>query len=62
VWARRSSAGAHPFHPLGVLFWEASGGEHAFGLVPPGAEVPFEEVLAARAGRVAMVRDRRRPA
>ena len=46
-----------PFHPLGVLFWEASGEENAFGLVASDADVPFEEVLAARAGRVAMVRE-----
>jgi hypothetical protein len=46
-----------PFHPLGVLFWEASGEEEAFGLVAPDADVPFEDVLEARAGRVAMVRE-----
>ena len=46
-----------PFHRLGVLFWEASGHEDTFGLVAPDAEVPFEEVLEARAGRVAMVRE-----
>lgn len=46
-----------PFHPLGVLFWEASGEEEAVGLVAPDAVVPFDEVLEARAGRVAMVRE-----
>lgn len=46
-----------PFHPLGVLFWEAQGHEAELGLVPRDAVVPFSEVLEVRAGRVAMVRD-----
>lgn len=46
-----------PFHRLGVLFWEAQGHEDAFGLVAPDAEVTFDEVLEARADRVAMVRE-----
>lgn len=46
-----------PFHPLGLLFYEAAGQEEEFGLVPPDAEVTLDEVLEVRAGRVAMVRD-----
>lgn len=48
---------AQPFHPWGVLFWELQGEEERFGLVAPDAEIPFEDILTARAGRVAMVRD-----
>jgi hypothetical protein len=44
-----------PFHPLGVLFWEAQGQEDSFGLVAPDAVAPFEEVLKVRSGRQAMV-------
>jgi DinB superfamily/Pentapeptide repeats (8 copies) len=46
-----------PFHPLGVLFWEAQGHEGHFGLVAPDAVGPFAEVVAVRSGRQAMVRD-----
>ncbi len=56
-WLRGAILGeVHPFHPLGVLFWEAQGHEEHFGLVPLDADVPFDEVLEVRAGRVAMVR------
>ena len=44
-----------PFHPLGVLFWEAHGYEDHFGLVAPDAVVPLAEVLAVRSERQAMV-------
>ncbi|ACQ81974.1 pentapeptide repeat-containing protein [Beutenbergia cavernae DSM 12333] len=46
-----------PFNRLGVLFWEAQGHEEEFGLVAKDAPVSFDEVLEARAGRVAMVRE-----
>jgi hypothetical protein len=45
-----------PFHPLGVLFSEAAGSEAEYGL-DVDATPSFTEVLEARAGRVAMVRD-----
>jgi hypothetical protein len=45
-----------PFHPLGVLFSEAAGREAEFGL-DAEATPSYAEVLEARAGRVAMVRD-----
>ncbi len=46
----------HPFHPLGVLFSEAAGREAEFG-IEVDATPSYAEVLDARAGRVAMVRD-----
>ena len=46
----------HQFHPLGVLFSEAAGREAEFGLEVE-ATPSYAEVLDARAGRVAMVRD-----
>ena len=45
-----------PFHPLGVLFGSYSGREAEYGL-DAAAEPTFDEILEARAGRVAMVRD-----
>lgn len=46
-----------PFHPLGMLFWQGVGEEAEFGLLPPDEQVPFDEVLAVRAGRQQRVRD-----
>jgi hypothetical protein len=45
-----------PFHPLGVLFSEYAGREADYGL-DADATPTFAEVLAARAGRAAMVHD-----
>ena len=45
-----------PFHPLGVLFSEAAGHEAEFG-IDADAAPSYAEVLEARTGRVAMVRD-----
>lgn len=45
-----------PFHPLGLLFWQAQGLEDRYGLVPLGTVVTLDEALAARADRVAQVR------
>jgi hypothetical protein len=45
-----------PFHPLGLLFSEAAGRESELGL-DVDATPSYDEVLQARAGRVAMVRD-----
>jgi hypothetical protein len=45
-----------PFHPLGLLFREAAGREAEFG-IDADASPSYAEVLEARAGRVAMVRD-----
>ena len=46
----------HPFHRLGVLFSEAAGRAAEFG-IEAEATPSYAEVLDARAGRVAMVRD-----
>jgi len=46
----------HPFHPLGMPFWEWHGKAAELGLDVDAAPT-FEEVLTARADRVAMVRD-----
>ncbi len=46
-----------PFHPLGLLFWEAAGQEERFGLVAADADLSLDDVLAARADRVGQVRD-----
>lgn len=45
-----------PFHPLGLLFWQAQGLEDRYGLVPLGTPVTLDEALAARADRVTQVR------
>ena len=45
-----------PFHPLGLLFWQAQGLEGRYGLVPLGTPVTLDDALAARADRVAQVR------
>jgi hypothetical protein len=57
VWLGRTiRREQHPFHPLGLLFTEAAGQEALFGL-DADATPTYEEVLSARAGRVAMVRE-----
>jgi hypothetical protein len=45
-----------PFHPFGVLFTEAGDRESELG-IDADATPTYAEVLEARAGRVAMVRD-----
>ena len=47
---------AHPYHRLGLLFSEAAGREAELGL-DADAKPSYEEILEARAERMAMVRD-----
>jgi hypothetical protein len=57
AWLGKAILGeAQPFHPLGVLFSEWAGREAEVGL-DAGATPSYAEVLDARAGRMAMVRE-----
>jgi DinB family protein/pentapeptide repeat protein len=57
AWLGKAILGRErPFHPLGVLFSEAAGHEDEYG-IDVHATPSYAEVLDARAGRVAMVRD-----
>jgi hypothetical protein len=57
VWLRRSVLGIeHPFHPLGLAHASAEEDGLDMSVFTTGAPT-YEEVLEARAGRVAMVRE-----
>lgn len=56
MWLRRGVFGIeHPFHPIGQV--DAGTREDGLPVSRFTTEVPYDEVLEVRAGRVAMVRD-----
>jgi len=57
VWLRQAALGlAQPYHPLGQPHSEFESDGHDLSVFTPGIP-PYEEVLEARADRVAQVRD-----
>lgn len=57
VWLRRAVLGIEPpFHPIGQPDASYAAGGNDTSVFAPGTP-PYDEVLAVRAGRVAMVRD-----